>query len=88
MNRASFPGVETGRPPRWRIVTFLAALALAAGAFGALALPRLAVDDTPAQWREAAAVDAQTKAQRKTPRVERDCPRHNRADAASFDDPR
>ena len=34
---------------------FFAALALAAGAFGALALPRLAVDASPERWQLAAA---------------------------------
>jgi hypothetical protein len=38
----------------WRLVLFFAVLALAAGAFGALALPRLAVVAPPEQWRLAA----------------------------------
>lgn len=38
----------------WRLVIFFAVLALAAGAFGALALPRLAVVAPPEQWRLAA----------------------------------
>jgi hypothetical protein len=36
-------------------VIFFAVLALAAGAFGAFALPRLAVATPPEQWRLAAA---------------------------------
>lgn len=47
--------MESGRPPVWRLAIVLAVLALAAGAFGALALPRLAVVAPPDQWRLAAA---------------------------------
>lgn len=47
--------MESGRPPIWRLVVFVATLALVAGAFGAFALPRLAVVSPPEGWRLAAA---------------------------------
>ena len=47
--------MESGRPPAWRLVILFAVLALAAGAFGAFALPKLAVGAPPEQWILAAA---------------------------------
>jgi hypothetical protein len=47
--------VSPQRPPGRRFAAFVAALGLAAGAFGALALPRLADDGMPASLKPAPA---------------------------------
>jgi len=74
--------VESGRPPGWRLGIFFAALALAAGAFGAFGLPRLAVVAAPEQWRLAA-----TEPEAPAPRPDR-CREEERVRSRPFDDAR
>jgi hypothetical protein len=65
-------------------VVFFAVLALAAGAFGALALPRLAVATPPEQWRLAAAQVEEQAPARKPHR----CRHDGRPAPRPFDDAR
>lgn len=74
--------MESGRSPVWRLVVFFVALAVVAGAFGALALPRLAVTAPPEQWRLAA-----PKAEAPVPKPHR-CARLERPAPPPLDDAR